>query len=322
MIVLMAGMDYYFKIETIESFNTIMQNIQNKHEIGRQYPPDDTFKEAARLHQSKYRANILKVDYDEYGNRLSNKDSRQLLNYYDYLDVRQILRHRYPKYSKKRDADMLRSEHIPFNLFAPLVNRSDLAEQILNKIISRRLHLPIHVEIEWAPKPAENYLGDHTSFDAYIEARDDREQLTGIGIEVKYTEQGYRIGESEKQRINNPDSLYWKVTRQSKVFSHDTYHLLAGDDLRQIWRNHLIGLAMKQAEDIDQFILLTIYPSGNRYMAKSISRYRNLLTDKGKNNVLGLTFEDFIESINGGDEIMEWKEYLQKRYIVEPADGS
>ena len=299
-----------------------MHNIQTKHGIGSQYQPDDSFKATARLHQSEFRTNKLNVNYDRYGSCLTETDARQLLNYYDHLDVRQILRRRYPKYSKNRDANLLRSEHIPFNLFAPLVNRAALAEQILKNIISRKLRQPIRIEFEWAPKPAENYLDDHTSFDTYIEARDNHEQLIGIGIEVKYTERGYPVGKSEAKRVSNPDSLYWKVTRQSNVFRDNKCQILGKKDMRQIWRNHLLGLALKQTGDVDQFILLTIYPAGNRYMAESISRYRDLLTDDGKNNCLGLTFEDYIAGIKGGDEIMEWKKYLQKRYIVESSDGS
>ena len=41
---------------------------------------------------------------------------------YDGLGVKEALRERYPAYSQKRDADLLRSEHIPFNLLAPLAN--------------------------------------------------------------------------------------------------------------------------------------------------------------------------------------------------------
>ena len=103
--------------------------------IGPQYEPDYHFKAAARLHQSAYRANVLKVDFDKYGNRLTELASRALLNYYDGLGVREALRQRYPTYSKSRDADMLRSEHIPFNPFAPLIGRPDLANRLLYRIL-------------------------------------------------------------------------------------------------------------------------------------------------------------------------------------------
>lgn len=33
--------------------------------FGTQYTLDDPFKRAARLHQSKYRAEVLQVDFDE-----------------------------------------------------------------------------------------------------------------------------------------------------------------------------------------------------------------------------------------------------------------
>lgn len=95
--------------------------------IGTQYKPDDKFKAAARLHQSKYRAEVLQVEFEDYGNRLNDFDAQALLNYYDKLNSQKALRDRYPFYSKKRDADMLRSEHIPFNLLAPLDTNRELS---------------------------------------------------------------------------------------------------------------------------------------------------------------------------------------------------
>jgi hypothetical protein len=47
-------------------------------DIGPQYELDDPFRATARLHQSEYRARILKVDYLEYGNRLTEVDGRAL----------------------------------------------------------------------------------------------------------------------------------------------------------------------------------------------------------------------------------------------------
>lgn len=51
--------------------------------IGTQYQPDDEFKAQARRFQSKYRAEVLGVDFQDYGNRLSDPDAEALLNYYD-----------------------------------------------------------------------------------------------------------------------------------------------------------------------------------------------------------------------------------------------
>ena len=284
--------------------------------IGPQYEPDDQFKAAARLHQSAYRANVLKVGFDQYGNRLTESAGRVLLNYYDGLGVRDALRRRYPTYSRSRDADMLRSEHIPFNLFAPLIDRPDLANSLLYRILGVELSPPYQIELEWAPKPAEKYLGDRTSFDTYIKGADDQGRVVGVGIEVKYTEQGYRLGPSEALRIENPESTYWTTTRESGIFTDTGCKLLATDDLRQIWRNHLLGLKMRAVGDLDRFISVTIFPSGNGHMSHSLSRYQDLLTDEGKSDLQGCTLERYIDLLGGGTEIEEWKAFLQDRYLV------
>jgi hypothetical protein len=99
--------------------------------LGKQYEEDDDFKRRARLHQSLFRRDVLSVDYNEYGNRFQDYDAKRFLNYYDGLNVRKALRDRYPNFSQRRDADMLRSEHIPFNLFAPLKNDFALAKGII-----------------------------------------------------------------------------------------------------------------------------------------------------------------------------------------------
>ncbi len=286
-------------------------------DIGPQYEHDDQFKAAARLHQSAYRATVLKVDFDEYGNRLTESAGRALLNYYDGLGVWEALRRRYPTYSKKRDADMLRSEHIPFNLFAPLNGRPELTKRLFDQILGVGLLSPLQIELEWAPRPAEKYLGDRTSFDTYVKGTDESGRVVGVGIEVKYTEQGYRLGRAEALRVDDPQSTYWVTTRRSGVFTNSGCHLLATDDLRQIWRNHLLGLKMRAAGDLYRFISLTLYPAGNKHVAVALSRYQDLLTDEGKSGLLGCTFERYIDCLDGGAEIKEWKDFLRDRYLVQ-----
>ena len=157
--------------------------------IGTQYQPGDEFKSEARLFQSKYRAEVLQVDFQDYGNRLTDFDAEALLNYYDRLNSRDSLRQRYPNYSRKRDADLLRSEHIPFNLLAPLDTNRKIAAEIISdvwKIDCAEIQL---IEIEYAPSPKEKYLNDGTALDTYIKVILKNGKSCGIGIEVKYTEQ-------------------------------------------------------------------------------------------------------------------------------------
>lgn len=287
-------------------------------DIGPQYLPDDDFKAAARLHQSRYRSEVLRVQYAEYGNRLNDVDARALLNYYEALGVREALRHRYPGYSKKRDADLLRSEHVPFNLLAPLATRPDLLKTVLAECFDVELQAPFDVKFEWAPEPAANYLGDMTSFDAYIAGRGLGGERVGIGIEVKYTEQGYRIGASEAKRVRSQQSTYWVMTRESGLFLERGCEQLGEDSLRQIWRNHLLGLAMVRRRDIDKFVSVTLYPVGNKHFSSALTKYQERLVETARRTVRGCTYEQYVDAIRGDADIEAWKQFLVRRYLVAP----
>lgn len=290
-------------------------------DIGPQYELDDPFKAAARLHQSNYRARILNVGYAEYGNRLTEADGRKLLNYYDGLGVREALRQRYPVYSKTRDADLLRSEHIPFNMLAPLSGKPDLTQLVLREAFGLELAGPSEVKLEWAPAPADKYLGDMTSFDAYIQGQDACGERLGVGIEVKHTERGYRIGESEAKRVHDRGSTYWATTHESGLFVEGGCEQLAKDDLRQIWRNHLLGLAMVRRKDIAKFVSVTLYPAGNKHFTHALMKYQCCLETPAQRSVRGCTFEHYIDCLRGDSEIETWKQYLVTRYLFEaPAE--
>lgn len=286
-------------------------------DIGPQYKFDDSFKAAARLHQSCYRAEVLNADYLEYGNRLTEVDGRALLNYYEGLGVRDALRERYPVYSKKRDADLLRSEHIPFNMFAPFANKPSLLHLVLKEAFGLEIRGPFEIKFEWAPSPADKYLGDMTSFDVYIQGRDTSGELVGLGVEVKYTERGYKIGKSEAVRVRNQDSAYWVTTRESGLFIGGGCTQLAEDDIRQIWRNHLLGISMVRNKDIARFLSVTLYPAGNKHFTDALMKYQNHLEANAREDVFGCPFEHYINCLCGNSEIEEWKKYLITRYLFE-----
>ena len=286
--------------------------------LGTQYPLDNAFKKVARKHQSEYRANVLCVDFDEYGNRLREADARGLLNYYGGLGVREVLRKRYREYSKSRDADMLRSEHIPFNLFGPLCERNELARYLIERAFGISCARVDDVRFEDAPKPREDYLNDATAFDVYIEYTDQQGKTSGIGIEVKYTEGSYPIGKTEKERVADEKSPYWRVTRDSKAFRDSADKGLACDDLRQIWRNHLLGLSMQRRGNIKEFTSVILYPGGNEHFNDVIPKYQSKLNESHCAQVRGCTYEKFVAAITGSEDILKWKSYLEKRYLVTP----
>jgi hypothetical protein len=278
---------------------------------------DDPYKRKARLHQSRYRAEVLQVEYLNYGSRLTDRDGENLLNYYDKLNVREILKTRYPKFKPGRDSNLLRSEHIPFNCFAPLISDQSTTLKILHEAFKISLSRIDDFQIEFAPSPKGEYLNDDTSFDTYISGSSQDGRTIGIGIEVKYTERGYSIGEREKQSLGNPDSPYWTVADKSGVFTDPRDKTVTKNALRQVWRNHLLGLSMIQHPDVDEFYSVTLFPEGNRHFHEVLPKYRELLKPDQRQYLIGCTFEDFITAIPEEEPYANWKRYLYRRYIVQ-----
>ena len=160
-------------------------------EIGPQYSKDDKtdptgFLKRARLHQSKFRAETLKLDYDTYGNYLTKKDGEDGKNFYEGFRIFEVVKKRYRKYNKPLYSNMLRSEHIPFNLFVLLNVDKTLGKEIFNEFLGGVIQTIDNIEIEYAPAPKQKYLNDGTSFDTYIEYTHIDNSKGIIGIEVKY----------------------------------------------------------------------------------------------------------------------------------------
>jgi hypothetical protein len=300
-----------------------------KQEIGPQYPNDKLtdntgFLEKARLHQSKYRAFILKTPYDEYGNYLTEEAAQKGLNFYDDFEIFHEVKKRYKKkYSKPLYANMLRSEHIAFNLFIPLKRELELAKSVFNDLLSGQIKSIDRIKIEHAPSPSKDYLNDKTSFDTYIEYTHKDDQKGIIGIEVKYTEHGYALKSGSKQEkdIKNEKSAYYKVSEQCGLYKENTRELLISDRFRQIWRNQLLGesIIIKDHENYKYFTSITIFPEGNQYFIETSKEYIKMLK-ANHDNFVPVTYEDFIKTCQkhiSDNRFEKWLEYLKERYIVD-----
>jgi len=290
--------------------------------IGKQYDKDDDFKREARLHQSKYRGNVLCVNCDEFGNMLEEQDGRDGLNFYSDFNILDAVYERYGKrYNRQLYSNLLRSEHIPFNLYIPLRENLDYAKNVFNDLLPINIKAIQRIEIEYAPHPKEKYLDDHTSFDTFIEYNHLDGSIGILGIEVKYTEQGYplKIKSTEEKQLRNKSSKYWIITEKSGLFKTGIEDKLVQDDYRQIWRNHILGESIVQVDGIKHFTSITMYPDGNTHFRKSISEYNEFLTDKDR--VLGITYEEYLCTLleySPGRRFRDWIDYLRLRYNIKP----
>jgi hypothetical protein len=291
-----------------------------KMDLGKQYYKDDEFKRKARLHQSKYRVDVLNVDCDEYGNMLKEEDGRRGLNFYSDFDILNAVYERYgKKYSKQLYSNLLRSEHIPFNFFIPLRFDLEFAKNVLNEFVSNSINEITGINIEYAPEPAVNYLDDRTSFDAIIRYKHTDNQIGILGIEVKYTEHGYTLkkGSKEEEDIKKLESKYWLTTQNSDLFVKGIEQKLIHDNFRQIWRNQLLGESIKQRDKVGHFTSITIYPKGNIHFSKVLTEYFSFL--KVKEGIIDITYEGFFEVLKKHSKnirFYKWITYLEERYLI------
>ncbi len=295
-------------------------------EIGHQYSKDDRtdpsgFLRRARLHQSVFRAKYLDLPFDTYGNYLTKEDGEKGKNFYDGFGIFDAVK-KYRKYNKPLYSNLLRSEHIPFNIFIPLDKDRNYCKNVIADILKSNIISIDKIEIEYAPKPKEKYLNDGTSFDTYIEYTNFDGTKGMIGIEVKYTEKDYKIQPNSKQEkdINDKNSLYFSVTKNCRLYKANAIEVLPTDKFRQVWRNHILGesILLTDSDKFQHFASLTLFPAGNSHFIKTSKEYIDLLTNND-NKFIALTYEDFFALLNKycpDSNYKKWLDYLTTRYIV------
>ena len=221
----------------------------------------------------------------------------------------------------------LRSEHIPYNLFFPMMRgqNKEATRDFFNELLNTdTINEVLEVRIEFAPQPKSDYLNDGTSFDAFVLYQHKDGSKGGIGIEVKYTEREYQIGETEYRSTHDKygnvklSEHYAHVTDKSGYYVSGCEEELVSDNLRQIWRNHILGASMVIYGDIQHFASMTIFPNLNPHFHEVSKEYCKLLTEKGLKSFFVFTYEKLFETLTHHFQTQsqkEWIEYLRKRYL-------
>ncbi|MDE6265603.1 MAG: hypothetical protein K2M11_10740 [Paramuribaculum sp.] len=231
-------------------------------------------------------------------------------------------------------SNLLRSEHIPYNIFFPMLYDLDGATRVFNHILSSHTIKQINdIVIEYNP----GGLADGTSFDVYVDYTTAEGNLGGIGIEVKYTEKEYPIKKGSKEwnethdagKIHLADN-YRKPSFESCWFKEEYIedskdlnpnHVVA-NKFRQIWRNHILGASMLLDDTLAEFTSLTIYPEGNGHFQNTLPQYESILTDKGKATFKYFSYEELFSLMQDYMSeykipvLTDWISYLTQRYIV------
>ena len=295
-----------------------------------------SFKTRARQHQVKFRTDVLEADFNTYTTWLADEAAKDGKNFYKGFEIFNVVQQRKPKFYIDLYSDMLRSEHIPFNLFVPFRHDLEFCKNVFNEFLGGCIKSidktciidnKENIKIEFAPKPKENYLNDGTSFDTYIEYTHIDNSKGLIGIEVKYTEKEYplKAGSKQEQDINNKNSKYYNVSNLSEIYESNSFDLLLSDIFRQIWRNQLLAESIRLTDN-DKFKYSTsiiFFPKDNTHFVETSGKYIDMLKNKST-KFIPVTYENFLSACNkhcpADTNYKKWLDYLEKRYIVADED--
>ena len=298
----------------------------------------ETFKRKAREHQVQFRENELGVGFYKYPNVLNFADARKGLIFFEGFrrEIMDELSKPVSKTSAAPSAQMLtnllRSEHIPYNIFFPMKKDLEGCKKLFNTILGTSDISDIQsiddILIEYHPEPIQDYLDDHTAFDVYIPYTATDGQACGIGIEVKYTEKEYPLKSGSREYSHVKDEqgntrlseAYARATEKSGLYRSDVSHdVLVSNKFRQIWRNHILGVSMVLHGDIARFTSITLYPQENiHFSLDAMPAYKQLLADYASNTCIPLSYENlftYIERSLDMEQKNEWIAYLKRRYL-------
>jgi hypothetical protein len=199
-----------------------------------------------------------------------------------------------------------------FNLFGPLVKDHDLAKNLLETLVPERISEVVRVEIEWSPQPAEEFLNDHTAFDAFIEYRTVNGKLLGLGIETKLSEP------FSQKEYDRPEYRRW-MQRSDSPFRPEAWNKVQAIEYNQLWREHLLALALRfhPKSTYAQVRLLLVHHPEDGACVKNYSNYKKLL-QAYDDTLFKLSLDQIVDrwlSVVKQEEHQNWLLSFKKRYI-------
>ncbi len=251
--------------------------------------------------------------------------------------------------------NMLASQAMCFNLFAPLASDDDglaIAAQALSSFLPD-LASVVSIAIEHTPSP-EVFNDQHgpagVDCDVLLVYRTERGERGVLVIETKYVEADFSRCSHRRpdKSIRCPDDvtigddfsgclyasknryLYWQRARQ--------YETLAGSALSakgcpfhgslwQLWVNHTLAHALADEIGAEQVRFAVCAPVGNEALLRSgatIDAFQRLV--RVPETVLFMPLKELIDSIQDaaqrfGDDWTSWSASLAERYIVEAREN-
>jgi len=208
--------------------------------------------------------------------------------------------------------NMLSSQPMCFNLFAPLRHDLELATLLLRATPELGVDRVTAVDIEFAPRPVEEYLADGTSFDAYIEYTHCDGSRAFLGIETKLTD-GF-----SRTVCDTPAYRRWMQGSRNPWLPSAALRV-ADASHNQLWRDHLLAIAMRDhpSQRYRHGALMLVRHPLDQRGAESARDYRRLLRD-GDTSFLDMPMDQLVgrwRTALGSDDRSSWLRSFEERYL-------
>lgn len=292
------------------------------------------WKQEALQRQLSFKRNVLKLIESgthagkTYEHILSDKDALNGANFYchndkeSWVQMQTWMNLQSPKKVNFATAglkNMLRSEHIAIALACPMylaqqTSQSELVAFLESILQTKGIDAVTDVKVEFASQAHKSKLqNDNTSFDVFLGYT--RNGVNGgVGIEVKYTEKSYPYGKTEFARMFDERSEYNLLSNRCGYYTDKALPHLRTKKLKQLWRNHLLGIKATENGEYDEFYSVHLYPEGNTYQEIAATEYQILLQDEFSNTFIPITFEKWIQQGTQFFTDTKWLDYMKNRY--------
>ena len=298
-------------------------------DLGPQYKRDDAFTARMRFHQSWYRASILGVPYGtgpqahrtaKRGSMLTKEDGGRGLNFLspEIAALATARQRAFPRGIEPHRlfCNMLSSQPMCFNLFAPIAIDRQVGSALVNAMLGGVAVSKIRrVVFEHSPTPHNDYLGDSTAFDAFVEFELSDGALGFMGIETKLTEPFSR----ETYQIDSRP-LYRKwVEHPEAPWDPDRRESLSDPVYNQLWRDHALAFALrtKHRDRISYGALTLVRHSLDEKCQRAVQAYTDCLRP-GDSGFFDRTLDDLVrrwKPVVDGTAWQGWLDEFETRYV-------
>lgn len=207
----------------------------------------------------------------------------------------------------------LSSQPLCFNLFGELATDLDLATKFFKEILPNKIDVVTNILFEYSEwREDKNFTGDKSAFDVFIEYK--KNNKTGfLGIEVKYAESLREETTSKAHETFEKHKKEYLALTTNKIFK-DGSDSLSIPPLSQIWRDHLLALAILKNRVYDEGAFIFLYPRINSSCEKAVNEYKNLLVNSKNAYFEAMYLDDYINTLNNIANT-KWSTELKERYL-------